>query len=262
VPNNKNILFALMGRYGDIILGSFVANMLIDRGYNITWLTIPRYRELVSVVCEKAKIICAEAPPWFAWRTTSTKAMREAYPGYRYYINSQPGSPEHHNRLMKSGVHTAWFVKAISENVIGEKLPDNFLAFAKLKKLKEIKLVASKQLAIISPESISSKSLIDNKMIEKIYREYGNEYRVMILVKDRPDNYHIADGDLSGYTFVECISLLQQASLFIGNDSGLAWASLYNKKCRKIIYHHANRIKQVNTYFNKLDPYARDIILK
>lgn len=253
-----------MGRYGDIILGSFVANMLIDKGYNVTWLTIPYYRVVVEAVCEKAKVICVDAPPGCPWKTTSSKAMRDGYPGYRYYINSQPGSPEHHNRLMKSGMHTAWFVKAISEGVISAKLSDNFLAFARLRKLRGFMLGINQRLAIVAPESISSKSLIDNKIIEKVHREYGKEYCVKILTKDRPVGNVIGNVNqyLFGFTFVECISLLQQTSIFVGNDSGLAWAALYNKKCRKIIYHRSNRIKQVNTHFSKLDSSARDIIIK
>jgi len=247
MKNNK-ILFVLMGRYGDIILGSFIANMLIDNGYSITWLTIPYYKELVETVCERANIICAKVDTKSPWKTTHSKTIKNSYSDYHYYINSQIGSPEHHNNLIKSGVHSAWFMKSISENVLGIKLPNNFLSFAKLKKLKQINIKTDKPLVVIAPESLSSPSVISKQMVEYIYKKYKDKYYIKILTKGK-------------YTFVECISLLQQVSFFFGNDSGLAWAALYNKNCKKIIYHNKDRIKKVNTYFHKLDPNAKDIIL-
>ena len=250
-----SVLFALMGRYGDIIMGSFIANMLIDRGHEVTWLTIPHYEELVKVVCEKANVICMDSGS--DWAETNSHNMRMVNFGYKHYINAQLGGKENHNSFIASDIHPARYVKKLAEKEIGEALPDAFIPYATLKPLKRIVIDRKKPLAIIAPETSSVLPAMTKELIEESYNKYKDKYHVKILVEKKvSDNRYIY-----GYSFIECISLLQQTALFIGNDSGLAWASLYNPRCKKIIYHLKKRLEKTKMSFRALDKNAEDISL-
>jgi hypothetical protein len=256
-PLAKTVLFALMGRYGDIISGSFIANMLIDAGFKVKWFTKPYYEELVKVVCEEAEVLCIDSKS--DWEETTAHEMRIKHFGYDHYINAQLGSKENFNNFMKLDTSPQGYMKKIAEEATGNKLSNDYLRYAKLKPLKRVNIERNKPLAIIAPETRSVMPAMSQTVVEENYERYKNEYCVKILVEKEPKEQD--DRYLYGYTFVECVSLLQQASLFISNDSGLAWAALYNSLCKKIIYHQKKRVEKINLLYKELEPGAEDKIL-
>jgi hypothetical protein len=262
---NNKALVAMMGRYGDVILGSMVVNMLVAEGIGVTVLTTPFYRDLVSMLSPMVTIKVTGANPQSPWETTSTKEMHDKYCGYQYYINLQPGSPEHHNNLIGSGTHMAWFVKGIAEAAIGRRLPDDFAAYKADIKTPGI-VVANrkfeKPLAILCPSVISCEPALTMEAAHSMRDKLSGEYDAKILTEKRPQVglAEIREKYTFGYTFMQCFTLLRECSLYIGNDSGLAWVSLFSD-CEKKIYHLEKRVKETNVMYSKIDPKAEDIIL-
>lgn len=260
----KKILYALPGRFGDVIIGSMITNMLLEQGYSVTWLTIPHYKEFIALICPRARVITTPESPQLTWSSVSTKQMRDGYPGYRYYINGQPGSPEHHSNCVSSGKHMAWFMKGIVEAVVGRSLPDNWRDYRTLSHEYPVELSNREQgkpIAIIAPEVVSIPTLIAPERLTELFNAHSAEYDVRIVTAKCPAGFpHPAIRRKSFFnrTFIDALMLIKQAELFIGNDSGLAWASLYSD-CRKIIYHHKWRLNETNVYYNRIDPLAQDI---
>uniref|UniRef100_A0A6M3M7E5 Uncharacterized protein n=1 Tax=viral metagenome TaxID=1070528 RepID=A0A6M3M7E5_9ZZZZ len=252
-----SILFQLRGKYGDIILGSFIANMLIERGYKLTWTTDPFYEELVKLVCARARVITNE-------NGYSTEEMKLKSYGYEYYINAQLGSKEHHDNYINSDMHPAWYVKQLAERTIQRELPENFIDYATLAPLKRLYVNwQRKPLCVISPNTDSVLPALNDNIIKELFDKYHENYNIRILVQNKSEitikkleKHYIYD-----YSFIECIAILLQAELYIGNDSGLAWASLYNYNCKKLIYHRKSRQNKTNLLYSKLDPNAEDIII-
>jgi hypothetical protein len=119
-------------------------------------------------------------------------------------------------------------------------------------------------LVIIAPESISTKPVINQQIIDEAIAKYSATHNVRILVTHRPEGESwrsVVSRYLFGMDFNGCVSAVMAADVFIGNDSGLAWVSLFNKNCKKFIYHTKERIRLVNTWFEQLDPTAKDIVL-
>src|SRR5262249_50306762 len=109
----EHVMFCCMGRHGDIILASLYANQLIAKGLDLTWLTLPFYKELVSTVCPRCKIITVPVNPTDQWGETTTHDLSQSHKGYKYHVNAQPGAREHHGRLINSGVSRVDFVRQI-----------------------------------------------------------------------------------------------------------------------------------------------------
>ena len=265
VGESKEVLFGVMARYGDIIIGSFLVKMLQAKGYRVTWYVAYVYEDLVRLLCPGVRIICGGVSRDAKWVFTSTKLMRDTFPGYGFYINAQPGSPEHHDRLMKSGRHMAWFMKDIVETAIGESLPEDFATYIPVVKYPPATVSRDndKPLAIIAPEVISIPTAIPKEKMEELYTKYSKDYEVKILVEKMPavtpnERNHKY---IYGYSFLQCFDVLSKAKLFIGNDSALAWVSMFNKECRKIIFHHKYRMLQTNVRYHDIDPLAEDVIL-
>ena len=261
----RSVLFCLPGRWGDIILGSMIVNMLIEREYEVSWVTLPHYADFVNLICRRAKVKRMTESMQMKWASLSTKEIHERYPGFRFYINAQPGSPEHHSNCVTSGTHMAWFVKQIVENIIEERLPDNFRDYLTLSRERTMDLADKKRpLAIIAPEAISlPKVPLTKERVNDLYDKYSVDYHVRILTPERPndiDGRRAHERHFYGVSFEECLFLIRQSKLFIGNDSGLAWASLFSP-CKKIIYHCQERIEQTAMFYNRLDPNAEDIII-
>lgn len=248
-PKRKTILYQLRGRAGDIILGSFVANMLIEKKYKLTWITDSYYKNLVKLVCAKAQVI-----------TEENKSIM-----YQYTINAELGSKVNHDKYLKSGMHPAWFVKQIAERAIQHELPENFIDYAILAPLKRLYTNwQRKPLCVISPNTDSVLPALNDNLVRELFDKYHEDYNIKILVQNKSEinikelkEYYLYD-----YTFIECIAILLQAELFIGNDSGLAWAAMYNYNCKKLIYHKESRLKETNLLYNKLDINAKDIIIE
>lgn len=264
--SSRGVLFACMGRYGDIILVSMLANQLIEMGQKLTWLTIPKYYNLVTLICPEAKINIAPGNPQAHWQTTNTKEMLTKYKGFKYYINAQPGSPEHHNTLLGCGLSTAVYMRKVVERIIGLPLDKDLPKYLKLGYQRQPRFVfkEGKPLCIIATQNISAPNALPAERANKLYNKYSNKYTVKFLVPKKPQGLPIREVKkkyLYGFTFEECIEILKKAKLFIGNDSGLSWAALYSKECKKIVYHTSERMKLVNNRFADFDKNATDVIV-
>jgi hypothetical protein len=261
-----SILIICMGRYGDIIAASMIVNILIRKGYSIDWLTIKKYRELVSAVCPKASVlIYGDASPDAAWAQISEAEVAARYPYYGGYINLQIGSPEHHDNYIASHMHPMDYLHRHACSTLGGillwKEYAQYLVYQHEKKISIER--DGRPLCVIVPEAITSNA-ISEALLAELIEKYSQQYDVKILCDERPGgiSYRRARSRyIYGHKFHEAISAIMQADLFIGNDSGMAWASLYNKDCKKIIYHTAERIQKVNTRFSHLDKNAEDIIV-
>ena len=275
----KRILYCLGGRKGDIIAGSMVANQLISMGYKLTWLTIPSNYDLVVNVCPDATV---ETIPSVTaqddWGYMDTWMMAEQYTGlgYEFFINAQFGSPENHYPYTVSGLDPMRWLTERVQKIILDKLDSEHRKYLRLKKkniyqnVYEIisntglmELQPHDKLAIIAPEAITSRVMTDD-MALSLYEEYtAKGYVTKILVKERPYNIPFRQARtkyLWSLSFVDCIHVIKRSDIFLGNDSGLSWASLYSDG-KKFIYHDKSRIDVVNTYFSYLDENAIDLML-
>jgi hypothetical protein len=268
---DKSVLFSCQGRYGDIIMDTMIVNMLISKGYRVTFLTIPYYNDMLCYILPDVKRIMKFDHinfKMYEWGDMSTEQLRKHYQGqFRYYINGQPGTNENHDTLLKTGLHMAAFIKARVEDIIDEQLPDNYIDFLPKLPYKHYQvtdLEPGKGLAIIAPEVISTASAFDGAAIDKMFEDLSSEYNVRILTKNRPELpfSQIRGRYIYGLSFNQCIQVLMGAKLFVGNDSGLAWASMFNRDCNKIIYHKVKRLLETNVWYNFIDPKAKDKVVK
>lgn len=256
----KTVLFIMPGRLGDTLMTAPLANDLISRGYKLTWLTTNVYESLVRTVCPDAEIaLYAKDTDWIDAKTSEARAI---YPDYQYYLNMQPGSTDNNHKWVGTGFTMVEFVCSVIRKEMGINcglrwnidavgLPD----VAKIN-------THGKPLCIIAPEIVSTPAVWPEGGITAVYNQYKDEYDVKILVKDKTPFAGYQEGAvLSGYTFLQCISLLRQCTLFIGQDSGLAWAAMYSTLCRKIIYHTKKRISETNMFFTQIDNTYEDVVL-
>jgi hypothetical protein len=264
----RDILFAMYGRHGDIIQGSMIANMLKDMGYIIDVVTIPYYLDLTRVVCPGLTIKRETHMPDVegVWWHTTTHKLKEFYPDqYKYYINAQFGAIENHDDYMRSGLQPLEWLSRRCESILSRPLDRNWLKYLRHGKVKEAQVHfrnKEKQLAIIAPDAITSQALT-GEMVNKIKSDlYDDGFDVRILEKGRPNrSFRIArHTSVWVKTFEQLIDLFEQCDLFVGNDSGPAWAALYSD-CEKKIYHKKDRIVRTNTYFSNIDKKAEDIIV-
>lgn len=268
----KKVLFSLPARKGDIIAGSMIANQLKDMGYHVTWLVIRGNVPLVNFVAPTIATQIVDAVGQHTdWGYMDTWQMKEAFPGYEFYINAQFGSPENHYHYLNSHMKPLDWLRERIQKIIGEPLSDQYAQYLRLTYEKDViastgllELRPEDKLVIIAPEAITSKALTDEEA-ERLFEMYRDEgYVVRMLIPELPNDitYREArDKYLWHLSFEDCIYILKRTDFFIGNDSGLAWASLYSPDCKKIIYHEKKRIDEVNTYFNALDKNAKDIII-
>ena len=192
----------------------------------------------------------------YQWGDMSTEQLVLAYPRYEYYINTMPGSTENHTTLLSSGVHMFWFIKKITELVVGKNLPDNMIDYLPDFSGKK----NDKPLCLIFPESISIKSLFTNDFLRILYDKYNKDYEVKIVTTRAPLEKISRTAHIYNLETMQCFDLLMTADLFIGNDSGMAWASMMNRKCKKIIFHRAARLIQTNCRYGAIDPNATDFV--
>lgn len=264
---NKRVLFSAQGRYGDIVLATMIINMISEAGYVVDILTIPFYKDFFFTLWEKKYRTKIKSDhllyPTFPWGELNTEQMKELYPGYGYYINGQPGSKENHQFLVSSKMHIAAFVKERSEETLGITLPNNYKSYLPKINKNKIAIEHKKPLCIISPETVSTESALDEAMVAKLYKEYSNNYTVKILTQERPRKpfREIKEMYICGIEMKGCVDIIMNASLFIGNDSGLAWVSMLNSDCKKIIYHKTGRLLQTNCWYNFIDPNAEDVVV-
>lgn len=272
--DSESALVFCTGRYGDIILSSIVANMIAATGIKVTALYIPYYADVAQVIYSKH--IKTSIVKGFSqynttdWHTMSTSEAREMYREngeYRYYLNLQPGSVENHDALMNSGMSMAQFVKARAESILDTALSDDWMGFLTPIEYKEPRAEIrnydpSKPLLLVCNSAISIKPAIDNDKMREIVSKYDPDYNVKILGKF----FRTSGGlDRKYYvdtrSFLDAMYLLFKAELFIGVDSGLTWAAMYNRKLKKIIYHLKERVVQTRMLYNPIDPMAEDIII-
>jgi hypothetical protein len=254
------VLFVCMGRYGDIIHAALHSNKLISMGYDITWITIPYYIELIEATSRCNVIKIEKEHDLASWAAMSMKDIRSHYVGYDYYVNAQPGAPENHDTFIGSGLSMIDFVsKLISDSGIKYKGFNNECVLFNLPYTKEI--ISNKPICIIAPEVISTKAVWPNGGVVGLYHKYKDKYDVRLLVKDLPDIFILPkENYIYDRTFAECMLIIKDCELFIGQDSGLAWAALYSN-CKKIIYHSKKRVSETNMMFNQLNDTYEDVIL-
>lgn len=271
-PVTGNILVAAMARLGDVVAASCIVNMIIDEGISVTWLTIPKHENLIRHICNRAEVITVEpmvGGPNGDWSEINRVAMKEKFPvGYNAYLNLQIGSREHHNRYLNSGMHPLDYLRLHAQNTLGVDLPDDYLAHFSFNAhgveiTREMHSLNDK-LVVISPKAITSNAMSEElvEQLAGIYR--GKGYEVRRLVEKRPDKTSIFDirkNYIIKHNTEQCIWILRRASVFIGNDSGMAWCSLFGNS-KRIIYHVKDRIKITNTKFSRIDPdNSEDIIM-
>jgi len=249
------VLFACMGRYGDVIHASLHANRLISMGYDITWLTIPMYASLVNVVSPDSKVLLFNNND-SAWEAITYKTLRE-YQGYCFYINAQPGAPEYHDLWVGTGKSMMECLSDIVRDSLSSPMMANGVDNKYIQCLPPINDYGKYALVrglpcppvvcdcIVAPEIISTTAIWPEGGLEGVIKKYKPD---LVLTKK------------CGYSFLQCISIIRACKLFIGQDSGLAWAALYSN-CKKIIYHTKKRISETNMLFSKLNNSYEDVIL-
>jgi glycosyltransferase involved in cell wall biosynthesis len=269
----KKVLFGIFGRYGDIIMVSMIRNMLIELGYKVTWLSSPYYSNLLCYMNTQSSRMYKDDHLDFKmapWGDLPTEKMMEyGRFGFKYMCNVQPGSRENHDVLLGTGLHIAMFMKKRVEKILGIELPNNFIDYLDVVGENTSMYVQDrdrgKPLMIIAPEVISVKSAFGPNTVNELIEEHENEYDVRVLTIKRPEGLpfqQVRKRYISGLTFEQCIDLLKITDYFIGNDSGLAWAAMYNRNCYKKIYHRVERLVETNCWYKFIDPKAEDFIVE
>jgi hypothetical protein len=238
----KTILWSLPARYGDIIAGSIIANMLIEKGYSITWVTLEKYKELVHRVSScNLIIIKSELADWIEFNSVELKLN---YPNYDYYINAQFGCKENHSICTDlKGTHPVLWLRDKVYKELNIDLPYNFKDYLKFNliglNLDNKSDMINKEFIIVSKNYISAGKGISEIQWQEIIKNNGNNNTNIIYIDET-----------LGLTFSECIYLMQHKNCkaFIGQDSGLSWASLYSN-CERYIYHQKERFEKVWTRF-------------
>lgn len=272
VPSGSTVLFAAMARMGDVIAASMIANMLIERGMQLTFMVINKYGELARRICPNAAIMKVEpmtGGPAGDWSETTAEQMKFKYPGFAIYINAQVGSRENHQDYITSGKHPCAWIKDECNRVLGIELGNNFGDYLRFNDSgitlygRSVKIPDN--FAVICCEGITSQAISTNKMKRDIFDELKRcGYSPRFLVEKRPQNMSIRqlrEEYIFGLSLEQCIVLISYAKHYVGQDSGLSWCSLYSD-CTKRIYHLKSRIKMVNTYFNLIDPKAEDVVME
>ena len=263
------ILFAAMARLGDVVAASMIANMLIEKhGYDLTWLAIPRYTKLIYLICPQAKLIVQEpivGGPYGEWSETNTWEMAQKYPDFAAHINAQAGARENHGEYTTGDLRMCEFLAMLCEDVLGVKMDKNYRDYLRggdcYLDVQRERIPGN--LAVISPGGISSPALTDEKVDAKFRELKAAGYNPRILVETRPPNKSIREVReryLYGYTVPQCIAILKHAKHFVGNDSGMAWCSLFSG-CTKEIYHPSEeRLKFDGVMFSDYDANAKDLV--
>ena len=268
----RSILWASMGRMGDVIMSSMIANMLISQGVRLTWIVIPKYAKLVSRICPLATVIqhMPNEGPDALWSETTEAEMKQKYAGreYQCFINAQVGARENHDRYIRSGRHPCEWLRIHVEGMTGITLSPDYRGYLRFKddnvpvKSNYLTAEPKRPLAIIAPVAQTSPCLSPER-VDQIYAKLkADGYYPLLLVEKKPriPINQLRNKYLWGMTEIECIKIIQRAALFVGQDSGLAWCSLFSK-CRKEIYHSKSRLDMVNTRFEFVDPgRAQDIV--
>lgn len=271
VSTGSNILFAAMARLGDIIAASMIANMLISRGMQLSFVVINRHVELARRICPEAKILSFEpliGGPQGEWSEATTDQLKAKYPNYSVYINAQIGSRENHHDYTTSGKHPCVWIRDLCNRMLGIELDNEFTKYLRFMDkgivFTDRNAKVPDKLAVISRDSITSQTF-DRELPKKIFNTLKSRgYNVRFLTEKRPQRCsikEIREECIFGLSIEQCVILLKRCSLFVGQDSGLAWCSLYSE-CKKQIYHRRSRVEMVNTYFNLIDKNAEDIILE
>jgi hypothetical protein len=250
-----NIVLSNVGRYGDTVLASIVVNMLVAGGNKVKWATSRRYIDLVRAVAPDAEAVIH---PHFERHDytdlVNASVLRELFPGHDAYVNAQFGAREDY--CFTSGKHPLHWLRDKVESLTGIRLGTNWKDFLIYRNPSEIRIpdLGGKPLAIISPGAISDYPPVfwlDGRL-RKIHDALVPRYDVRLLVENGPEN---VDGyrHLYGYSFVDAIKVVQQAQLFVGQDSGMSWAALYSP-CRKEVWHRRTRYDVYKTSFTEVDP--------
>jgi len=264
----ESVLVAGCGRFGDIIHASMYVNQMInDMRLAVYWITIPYYRHTVSAVCPDAKLkLYGESPEMF-WYSTDTYQMSKDFPGYDAYVNAQPGAPQHHGSLMDSGIMITDYLRNHFEECLGREFNKNLKRYLVLDDKttywsKWNRDKGAKPLCIIAPGAISAKTMWGNEELVAFYNKYSKDYDVRLIYHKIPDNTArvLRRAAITRITFPQAIGIIKDAALFIGQDSGLAWASLYSD-CKKIIYHRKSRMVRVLTRFSEIDPSIEEVVV-
>jgi glycosyltransferase involved in cell wall biosynthesis len=262
---NKKALVSCCGRNGDCINASFLVNFLISQGFDVSWVTIPGYAQLIEKISPESKIILFAENPDDTWAHFRTDDMRVRWPGFRYYINAQPGSPEHHNNLMGSGKSMALFVKEIFESITEVFIPDDYCKYRSLKPT-TIPLIEGwdgvQPICLVSDTAISTKSALSREESLKIVDDLNFKgWHARIVTNLRPEGAHsyVRERFLWARKFWEFPYIMRYVKKFIGCDNGIAWTSFWCNG-EKTIYHTAKRISETNNKFSILDSSFADII--
>lgn len=271
-PSGGTVLFAAMARMGDVIAASMVANMLIERGMQLTFMVINRYGELARRICPNATIMKIEpltGGPAGDWSETTAEQMKFKHQGFSAYINAQVGSRENHDDYTTSGKHPCAWIRDECNRVLGIELGENFRDYLRFNDAgialsgRDVRIPDN--LAIICGNATTSQAIATNAMRQKIFNDLKRKgYSPRFLVEKRPQGMSIRqlrEEYVFGLSVEQCILLLKQASHYVGQDSGPSWCALYSD-CTKQIYHLQSRIKMVNTYFSKIDPKAEDVVME
>lgn len=271
IKSSGTVLFSAMARLGDVVAASMIANMIIAKGFKLTWITIKKYEDFVRRICPDAQVIGIEpmiGGPLGEWSETSTDKMKHDFPRYDCHINAQLGSRENHNLYTTSGKHPCVWMRDLCNMSLGVDLGNDFrkhLVFNDRSfSIPERDLKITDNMVIIAREAKTSPALTveSARVIFNDYKERG--FSPKYLLEKRP-NDHVSFRELNenyifGLTIEQCIYLIRRVEVFVGQDSGLSWCSLYSD-CRKQIYHNKARVEMVNTYFGMIDDKAEDVVV-
>lgn len=252
----KTVVFINQGRYGDVIAASMIANMLIEKGYLLYWFTVPAYVKLVEACCPEC--ICFGSEKYVMheglWGEATTGQVQQDFPAEQIF-NAHFGCSENHDVYIASGKHPLVWLHDKAEEELGVKLPQNYRDYL-IWKCPPLEIQTKQPYCIIAPQAQTCGEMTE-QVIVSLWQQAEQTWYPKLLVKELGS--YKRELCLTGYTFLQCVEIIREASHFIGLDSGLAWASLYSE-CTKQILHKKERLDMVHTAFGFIDPKAQDMI--
>jgi hypothetical protein len=225
------------GRYGDVICSSSIINWLSNE-YDITFYTTRYYEQLANIVCN-ANVISVDSDSDFIDKSNFSLPNN--------IIDLQLGSNENHDAYFNSKLHPLDFLYSKVKIYRNSEIDfyNNFILQTEIECSNEYDV-------IIAPEAITM-PVLDINFVNDIIENVQFQNR-SVKVLSKTGNYR---NSITASTFVDCIGIIKNCKLFIGSDSGLAWASIYSN-CQKHIFHNKQRLQHTNNYYSRINNTFKD----